>query len=148
MEKPATEQEQSSAHQKEREREERVAKIAKRRRSIRRRSYIKPIIESVAGLATVGILLFTIVYSHYAGIQAGTAKEMVITTQKNAVASERPWIGPIQENIDPLVGGQKPNLVMMLNNFGHSPALEVETKMSGGAAAVTWAGVPVKVVGC
>jgi hypothetical protein len=59
-------------------------------------------------------------------------------TKDNAVASDRPWIGPIQENIDPLVGGKKPNLVMILNNFGHSPAVEVETKMSTAIVPIGW----------
>jgi hypothetical protein len=68
-EKPSQGQEQAAAGQHERERYERIAKIAALRRRDRRRQKLKFLVECAAALATVAIAVFTYFYVHYSAKQ-------------------------------------------------------------------------------
>jgi hypothetical protein len=97
-EKPGQGQEQAAAGQHERERYERIAKIAARRRRDRRWQNLKFLVECVAALATVAIAVSTYSYVNYSAKQWQTMERAqrphVALGRRDGVVAEFKEMGP------------------------------------------------------
>jgi len=139
VEQTNAEQEQAARHHKERDRQKRVAKIAKRRRSMRRRGYIKPVIETFAALATVAIACLTVVYVIYSAKQWQVMSDqanIMIAANKQAretfEASQRPYVGvgrPDGKLAEFRKNGGNTEIVVYFANAGVDPASPFTTNV-------------------
>ena len=111
----------ASAHQQETAREQRIRKIAERRRSERRKRTVKFWIESMSGLAAVAIAVLTVAYVHYSGAQWRTMRQQL-------ELSERPWVnvsGWPYPSYD-LAASDIFKIPISFANSGHQPALHTK----------------------
>jgi len=77
------------------------------------------------GMFWVGVatLVAIIVYAGYARELAITSQEGNKIAKDNAIASDRPWIGPSQIGITKVEAGKKPTITWTITNFGKSPGM-------------------------
>jgi hypothetical protein len=54
------------------------------------------------------------------------AREANDLSRQNAIASERPWLGPFAGTIEDFAEGKTPTVEIFIQNFGKSPALNIE----------------------
>jgi hypothetical protein len=85
--------------------------------------------QAITAFAAIGAFATAAYYACQAKQQVSATKEANRLTQTNALASDRPWVGPNNLSIAGVVAGQAPTIKLTLRNYGKSPAISVDGRV-------------------
>ncbi|HTJ09783.1 MAG TPA: hypothetical protein VL393_08875 [Candidatus Binataceae bacterium] len=85
--------------------------------------------QKVTALAAIGAFLSAAIYACYAHRQVTAMQEANRLANVNALASDRPWLGPSHMTISDVEVNKVPVIIPYFTNYGKSPAIAAENRM-------------------